>query len=226
MNPLFTTTILFLVVLIAIILVLATGQTTIELSKETARMHESEDAMRILNNYIRDVAAEDDGAKRILRFNSPELEINPEEDSVQYKTMSGVELFEYLSRRITGDLIYISGNDVNCDDSTNLTMENSFLRVELQKITEASPLTAIDTKNNILSITEKTYSRTINPANSSIIINGNVSSGFGYSGILKKGKNLPLCIAHFYINSSVSYDIYYTLYSGSDFLVIDVRNIK
>ncbi|MFH0832696.1 MAG: hypothetical protein V1900_03195 [Candidatus Aenigmatarchaeota archaeon] len=226
MNPLFATMIVFLAAIMAITIVFTSGQSTIELSKETASVNEAEDAMRMLNNYIRDVVEEGDGAKRVLKLTSPDMEVSAEENAIQYRLSSGVELFEYLSRKISGDLTYISGNDVSCDDAGNLAMDNTFLHVEFQKVANVIPLSPIDTKSNILNITEKTFGRTVYPVNSSVVIDGNVSAGNGYSEILKKGKNLPLCIVHIYVNASSSYDVFYTLYAGADFLVVDVRNIS
>jgi len=63
---------------------------------------------------------------------------------------------------------------------------------------------------------------------SSIVVDGDpaTSSGNGVSYLERIGQDMPKCRAHFSMNSTVSYDIYYTLYSGADFLSVDVRNVR
>jgi hypothetical protein len=52
------------------------------------------------------------------------------------------------------------------------------------------------------------------------------TSGNGYSEISSSGQALPSCQVHFFMNSTVDYDIYYKLYAGADFFVVEVRNIR
>jgi len=81
----------------------------------------------------------------------------------------------------------------------------------------------------VLSIKEKSSETTVSIVNSSIVIDGNQSSstGNGYSELLRSGTSLPECTVHFFINSTSSdYDIFYTLYSGADFFVVDIRNVR
>ncbi|MBI5072833.1 hypothetical protein HZA99_03370, partial [Candidatus Woesearchaeota archaeon] len=88
-----------------------------------------------------------------------------------------------------------------------------------------------DTAGNIVLMREKILNTTIRPSDSSIIIDNDMttSKGTGYSE-MNTGKNVARCRVHFFMNStsinSVSYDIYYTLYSGADFLSVEVRNIE
>jgi hypothetical protein len=101
-------------------------------------------------------------------------------------------------------------------------MENSYLRAEFQKVNKSSN---IDTGKNILRLTEKQTGRSIDIVNSSIVIDGNIatSGGVGYSEILESGRNLPVCVVHVFVDSSVDYDVFYKLYSGADFLTTEIR---
>ena len=126
-------------------------------------------------------------------------------------------------------MMYISGNDVDCYENGNITMENSYLKAVFQRVDQSSPLSSINTANNILALEEKTYNTYIYPENTSILIDDDPSTayGTGYSELSGSGKGLPVCQVHFYVNSSAtSYDVYYILYAGADFLVIDVRNVN
>lgn len=226
MNPLLSSTILVLIFVTALVIVLNAGLPAVDTAKATAGLRDAERTMKFIDNAVAEVSEEGYGSRRIISNSSAEFLTIPEEDAVQYETVSPAELFEYFSRKVIGNIVRISGNDVRCDDSANLTLENSFMRIEFQKVARVSPLAAIDTTNNILSIKEKIYNTIVYPANSSIVIDGDnsSSSGVGYSEILRKGTSLPECTIHFYINSTVNYDIFYKLYAGADFLVVDVRD--
>jgi hypothetical protein len=223
MNPLFSMLFLILIVIIAIAFVLSGGKSVIDKATDTEKFREAEDVMRFIDNSISSVAEEGAGAKRILEFTSPGyFETIPQEDVVQFHAESSI--IEYLSRKITGNLVYISGDDVSCSSGNNLTMENSYLKAVFQKV---DPISPVNTENNIIMLKEKTLGTELYPTNTSIIIDDNPATAYGngYSEILKIGDNLPSCTVHFFVNSTVSYDLYYTLYAGADFLVIDVRNI-
>ena len=88
--------------------------------------------------------------------------------------------------------------------------------------------TAIVTDRLLLQLTEKTNNITTYVGNSSIVINEDpaTSVGVGYSEISRSGTNLPLCQVHAFVNMTTDYDVYYKLYAGADFLVIEVRNIS
>jgi hypothetical protein len=131
-------------------------------------------------------------------------------------------------RRIRDNMIYISGFDADCslgayNGNAAWVMENNYLKVYLQKVSGT-----INTANNILALQSKVTGKTIVPTDSSIQIDSSAttSSGTGFSEM--RTGSLPRCRVHFFVNATVaslSYDIYYTLYSGADFLTVEVRNI-
>jgi hypothetical protein len=213
----------------AMALVLSIGMPIIDLSIKGAEFSDGIRTMKTVDNYIEEVSNEGAGAERVLKISSPgEFIVDPKEDSIQFSLESSAELIEYFSRKLVGNLIQISGSDVNCYDDGNLTLENSFIKAAFQKIPRSSPLSSLDTKNNIKMIEEKTYNTVVYPTNSSIVIDDDPASsvGTGYSEILKNDYDLPSCRIHFFVNSTVGYDVFYTLYSGADFVVIDVRNVR
>ncbi|MCX6818938.1 MAG: hypothetical protein NT129_02965 [Candidatus Aenigmarchaeota archaeon] len=223
MNPLLSMMLLLLIAILAIAVVLSAGQSVIDKASGNEKFREAADIMKFIDNSISSVAEEGAGAKRILKFSSPgDFETIPRENALQFHAESSV--LEYLSRKIIGNLVYISGNDVSCYSGSDLTMENSYLKAVFKKV---DPMSAINTENNIVLIKEKTLNTEIYPTNSSVVIDDNpaTASGIGYSEILKTGSNLPACSVHFFVNSTVSYDIYYTLYAGADFLAVEVRNL-
>ena len=230
MNPILSLVLVMVMVLTAIAMVLTVGIPLIDTTVNTENVKQAENTLKFLDNYIQDVASEGKGAKRVLKFSSPgEFLVIPQEEAIQFEIDSGIEIFEYMSRKIVENLVYISGNDVDCYEGNNITMENSFLKVVFQKVNQTTPLSSINTENNILMLNEKTHNTLIYPENTSVIIDNDPSTayGTGYSEILKSGYDMPVCYTHFFVNSSQKiYDIYYILYAGADFLVADIRNIN
>lgn len=230
MNPILSMVALLLIAVIGFTIVLGIGIPIIDASKELTTFKDAESIAKLIDNTIINVVAEGNGAVRVLDFTSSEFISIPNEDALEFKMTTGTELLEYLTRRFVGNIVYISGSDVSCSDSgQNFTIENNRISAVFQKITKTSPYSNIDTARNVLSIKEKSSETTVSIANSSIVIDDNQSSstGNGYSELLRSGTSLPECTVHFFINSTSSdYDIFYTLYSGADFLVVDIRNVE
>jgi len=230
MNPIISTVLLILIVIVAWGFVLNVGLPAIEGTKTTLSLSDAEKSMKILGNYIVEVASEGVGATRVFKSTGGEFNAIPEEDSIEFRAeTNGID---YFSRVVSGNIMRISGSDVNCyeedidnDGVNELILENSFLKIGFQKVSKTSPYQQINTEKNIVFMEEKTKNTVILPVNSSIVINDveSTSLGNGYSEILKSGFNKPLCTVHVFVNSTASYDVYYTLYAGADFVVIDVK---
>ncbi len=227
-NPLFSAVFLVLVFVIGVAVVLNIGLPAVDHALGSSKFGDAFNVMKLIDNSIREVVMEGRGAKRLLRFTSPgEFEVIPQEDALQFR-MQGPQIVEYLSRKFFGDVAHIGGGDVNCSDSGNISMENSYVRIDMKKVPEASPHSPINTNETILAIKQKSTETTVGISNSSIIIDNDpaTSAGTGFSELLKKGRDLPSCTAHVFVNSTVIYDVYYTLYSGADFVVADVRHLR
>ncbi len=222
--------ILLLIAIVTFTVVLGIGLPAVDSSRQIANFKDAEAAARLLDNAIRNVASEGKGATRVLEFNSPPLESLPDEDAFEFRMTASTQLLEYLTRRFTGNIVYVSGSDVSCSDNgRNITAENGRISVVFQKIEKTAPAASIDTSKNILSVKEKSSATTIAIINSSIVLDGNqsTSTGTGYSQLLRSGSSLSSCSVFFFVNSTSSdYDVYYTLYSGADFVVIDVKNVR
>jgi len=171
------------------------------------------------------------GASRVFAVKFPEeTRVLAQEDAVQYRTASPVPVFDYLSRTtVAPGLFRISEQDSHCEETSDgLVLENRYLRVRLQHVPPTEPLQPLDTKNTIQSMTIVEHNETIYPVDSSIFVDLSTASarGAGYTELLAVGSQ-PVCIAHTFVDSPIiDYDVYYKLYSGADFLVVEVRNIR
>ncbi len=230
MEDMVSIALLFLIVIITVGIVIGISNPIIQTTIKSSDVSSAENDLNFINNYIRTVANEGEGSTRAFNFNSPKTFSSiPGEDAVQF-LVEKTSFIDYLTRSVSGNLIYVAGSNVNCqetdgngDNETDLVAENDKIKVSFRKVNGN-----IDTTNLLLEALQKTNGEKIYVGNFSVIINDDSSSakGTGYTEISNSGKNLPLCQIHAYVNSTVDYDVYYKLYSGADFIVVEVRHIR
>ncbi len=234
-SHIITTFILFAIALTAVILVLSIAQPVADITTKAAQIQSAMSSMQIINNLVNEVIDEGNGAARVFGFvASDDIETIPEEDALQFKTFTHVEVMDFFSRNVDKNMLIISGNNVNCferdengDGSIDLVLENNLIKAVFKKTAKTTPLAILATNETLILLTEKTNNHTILFLNTSVYINNfSTSVGAGYSEISFIGRQLPHCQVHVFVNASLSYDIYYKLYTAADFLVSEVRNIR
>lgn len=227
MNPVVSTMMVMLFVLTAMGLVINMSSDVIGKAQATSHIQEEESTMKHIKDYIYQVAAEGNGSSRILSMNIKEgyFEANVPKNTIVYY-LDGPGVLDYLSRKYDNGVYTISGNDVRCwKDDSYFYMENSEIRLKF--IRNGTPENWVSIKNDIIkNITQKDSDKNFNITNSSLIIDDDLTSeiGNGYTELLREERNLPFCRVHLFLNSSCcSYDVYYTLFSGADFFMQEVR---
>jgi hypothetical protein len=230
MNVLVSAVLVIGLVIAGIALVMSVGMPVLEASQEALGFDNGVSWLNRLDTAIKEVSSEGYGSSRILQSPNGNWQVSSGADSIWLTAhfVSG----DYLTRAVVGSVLRIAGGDVRCaiedgngDGKTDLIMENSMVKIVLQKVNGT-----LNTSQNILLMKEKTNNLTIIPSDSSITIDGNLATsyGSGWSNLAPLGDELPFCRANFFVNSTagLSYDIFYTLYAGADFVVIEVRNVK
>ncbi|MBI5332451.1 MAG: hypothetical protein HZB65_02675 [Candidatus Aenigmarchaeota archaeon] len=226
MNPMISYIMIVSIVVLGVSLVLVSGMPVIDKVKDGLEFQEAEKFMQKIGIAIDDVSREGEGSTRIVRSGSGEYRIDSRSDLIEFVQRSSV--FDYLTRKQDNDLVLVSGTDARCyeqdvdgDSKVEMVMENSYIKIALKKASGA-----YNTKDAIVSITGN--NRTIYPTDSSIIIDEDPATGSGIaaSELDEIGTGLPKCRAHYFMNSTIDYDIYYTLYSGADFMTVEIRNIS
>lgn len=231
-NTMLSVAILLILIVMTIFLVLSIGNPIVDAAVKATEFKSAEDDLHFIDDYIRSAAREGKDATRVFSFTSPKaFESIPREDAIQYSAEGVSSVVEYFSRIFSGNFVYIGGNNVQCqerdadgDGTTDLVAENEKIRAVFRRITATS---ALNTSSVLTRLMDKTNNVNISIGNSSIVINEDysTSSGVGYTEIGRSGLNLPVCQVHLFVNSTLDYDVYYKLYAGADFLVIEVRNI-
>jgi len=220
-----------MIAVISIGIALSIGRPIIDGTVKTADIKNAQDDLQTIDDYIRNVVREGKDAVRIFKFSSPkDFKSVPGEDAIQFSSLSSIQIVEYFTRSISGNIVFISGNDVNCvqkdgngDDVDDLVAENSRITAVFKKVSSGT----LKTDLLITRLVDKTNNVTVFIGNSSVVINEDYSTatGTGYTEISNAGTNLPVCQIHAFVNSTLDYDIYYKLYAGADFIVMEVRNI-
>ncbi|MBI2579538.1 MAG: hypothetical protein HYW27_01415 [Candidatus Aenigmarchaeota archaeon] len=236
MNVMLSLAAIVMITTASIYIVLTQSKSALDSASVLGDIDQSESFLMLLDNQISEVEKEGAGSSRLFPFSVKDsYEVLDEEDSVIYEKTAAAEFVEYQSSVISDNLVFVSGSQVDCyekdetgDGSSELVMENPFIKAVFRKTARASPLPAIRTNETFISLKEKSGGSVLNFTNSTIMIDGNLtsSSGTGYTEILRTGSDKPFCIVHMLVNSTPTYDVFYTLYSSSDFIVADVRNIR
>ncbi len=228
MENILSLSMVFLIVVIALGLVIAMGMPIVRNAGETADTRNAQSDLMFIDRYVQTVAAEGKDAVRIYKFSSPKkFESIPGEDVIGFSAEAQTNIFDYLTRSRSGTFTFVGGNNVNCyeaeeNGNTYLVLENDKIKAFFRKTTGQ-----VDTGEIMTKIIQKTNGADVYVGNSSVIIDDNPSTsvGTGFTELSFAGKQLPACQVHASVNSTTSYDVYYRLYAGADFLEIDVRNI-
>ncbi|MFH0836606.1 MAG: hypothetical protein V1870_00595 [Candidatus Aenigmatarchaeota archaeon] len=226
MNPMISYIMIVAIIILGVGLVLLSGMPVVDKLKSNAEFQEAERFMQTLDNAVKDVVREGEGSARIVRSGSGDYVVDARSDTIEFSQRT--DIFDYLTRRMENNIVMMSGTDCSCyeqdvnsDGKVEMIMENSYLKTAFRKADGS-----YDTKDNIVFIS--TNNKAIYPSDSSIIVDNNpgTSMGIGTSNLDKIGTDLPKCTIHYVMNSTMNYDIYYTLYSGADFVTVEVRNIS
>ncbi|MCD6435200.1 MAG: hypothetical protein J7L15_02250 [Clostridiales bacterium] len=208
----------------AIGLIMMTANELLSNSRIVQSINEIKESMKLLDSNIQETYYEGNGSVRKININFHDAyyTVHSNDDTIEAK-VSGPTVLEYFSRRIEGNLITISGGDVDCyRDGNYLIMKNSFLKLNFTSFGSVSDQTLVDTSKILNSI--EFEGEAIDFVNTSIMINddGSTSVGNGYVDLLETGNSRPFCTVEAFVNSSTPYRVKYTLFSGTDFIFINI----
>ncbi|MBI2173508.1 MAG: hypothetical protein HYT73_04885 [Candidatus Aenigmarchaeota archaeon] len=237
MNVLLSLAVVVTIAVASIYVVLTETRAAVDSASLAGEFSDAESFLKSLDNQIMEVQKEGPGSRRLFPFSvSGGYEVSDAEDSVIREMQSSPEFVQYQSSVLSENIVFVSGSQSSCferdesgDGLNELVMENPYIKAVFRKTARASPLATIRTNETIISMQEKSGGNTVSFVNSSVLIDGNStsSSGSGYTELLKTGSNKPFCTVRMFVNSTAGvYDVFYTLYSSSDFIVADVRNIR
>jgi hypothetical protein len=215
------------ILMVSTLLLLQQAKPIFQQIQDAATLEQAKDALISINKKISDVAAEGEGSKRLVHLDVSDGEFRVDEDAdwMMFKMSTKAKLAEPRQAIKEGD-VYISINsEVKAYEDDYYVLENSHLIVKFRKYDDVT----FDNGKVIYEIRFKSTNTTMPIKGLPILIEDSEEYiiGKGYTKLEEVGINLPhgRVIAHLE-TSNLAYDIYYTLESGADFLMIEVKNIK
>lgn len=226
----------FLIVFSGIVLVLFLGMPIIERARESSIINEAWENLRLIAKNIEEVASEGVGSLRLisLKVIDGEYKVNEKTNSIEFYYLPKSYSLEPMILK-EGNIVLISGKnaiareyDLDDDGENEIVLENEFIRVGILKKGSRENPEFINTSKLIKLINFKMNDINLTPSDTSILIDDKEESsyGYGYSEALNVNKKTGKAEALVHLNTSyASYEILYTLYSGTDFLIIKVLNL-
>ncbi len=207
MNQLVTMVMVLFIGVIGIGIVLSIGNPVIKSTIAGGGIDEAKDIFNMIDNAIMQVSEEGTGSSRIVSFytNNDGFESFPDEDAFQFDILGN--FVDYGSRSRYGNVMVFAGDEADCSvNASDIIMENNKILVKL------------DNSGNILLIRNKIANEDVPILDNTVYVSGRALVA-NSAELIAQGKSLPLCKT---IVNAGSYKIAYILYTGADFLVIDI----
>jgi hypothetical protein len=220
---------------IAVILVYEMGVPVVEKMQASAVIDRMRASFATLDEMIQEVAGEGKGSKRTvnMRIDAGKLTVDPDEDIIKWDIDTTASIVSPRSKQEWGNVIIGSNLDVLANETTYggedaFLLENSRLRVYINKTGTSSSYQDLDTRRLVLAIYQKDLNQWMsNPGFLEVSLDYNALSmtGSGYTALEESGSYLPYGQVNCYIQSDygLNYYIYFVLDSGADFLQIRVN---
>lgn len=227
-----------LVISSTLLIVLKFGVPIIDEMKDRNVFEKSKTMMSALDEQILQVANEGEGSQRVVSLDIIEGNLYVENNEIVWEFETNNEVFNTRSSNTQGNLQIVSNSNVKTTElgnsyilSTIVDYSNGFpitFNATIKKFGDISNWTSVNTSELIENLT---YDNVSSTGTFNIFLNDDSLTGIGngYTYMLPSGNNSNLgdatVVAH--INSSsFEYDVYITLNSYSDFLVIETKNIN
>lgn len=238
-SPLVSSVLLVAIVITGVTIVLNVGLPTLRESKENIVFQEAKSVLKSIDSSIKEIAYEPKGAARKLpiKFRDGELIVDKAKDEIRFTMETEKRLIPPGVYKKEGSLIISTGadvkayeNDVDSDNEDELVLENSRILFAVKKLGNESNYVPLNTKDLIEKMWIKEVNVNITPSDSSVLIDqdSESSEGTGYSKLYKKGNKLHDGEIKVFVksDSQANYEIWYTLLAKSDFVQIQVKNVK
>lgn len=220
----------------AISIALTFGVPAIENMQDAAEIQKMRNFMQNVDSSVQEVASEGEGSARTLSvdFDRGQIYFRNSTDSLVYELETDAEVISPQSSRRFGNVLLSSNADVKVNETSfNSTdcflMENSHVKACIRKVGGPNSHQSINTSKLLVRHHSKDIGSNLN-GNLTVEINNEFDSsyGTGYTNATEKGDFLGTgeVKAHIVSDNGRTYDVYYRLPTGSDFIQVDVQNIS
>ncbi|MFB6213613.1 MAG: hypothetical protein ABEJ07_03575 [Candidatus Nanohaloarchaea archaeon] len=222
----------------AISVALTTGLPALENMQEAASIRKAQSFMQELDSNVQEVVSEGEGSTRTIRvnFDRGRLYFDNETDSLVYELQTDARVISPQATRRTGNVILSSNADVTVKNATIggtdcYMMENEHIEACIKKIGSPDSYKSINTSELLVeyNFTEPSPDKSLN-ADMFVKLNGVKSTGWGdgyttpetYGSFIGTGRVRATIVSDY----GYTYDIIFSLPTGSDFLKVDVQNFR
>lgn len=218
---------------------LSVGVPTIENMQEAASIQRAQNFMQQVDSSVEQVVSEGEGSTRTLStdFDRGQIHFDNTTGSLIYELRTDASVISPQTTRRSGNILLSSNADVSVyNTSVNGTpcymMENQYINACIKNVGNRSDQKNINTSDLIVSYEFK------NPDGENKQLNGNLTVqlneiesteyGTGYTTAVETGDFIGTGEVKATIDSehSFTYDIYFRLPTGSDFIRVDVQNFR
>ncbi len=230
-SPLFAGVLYFAIAIAGVTIVVQTGAPALANMKDAAAIDQAKDSLSNLDKIISLVAEEGRGSSRVvpLQIKRGDFVFSADLDTIAYEIDTRAEVISPGTRTSIGALIFSSGSSVNVyDNGASWILENEHLRVNLTMAGNSSYYAPLNTSGLVEDIYFKgTGTHFDGTVDILIDESATAGNGTGYTYPEETGLNIARgrVIAHLN-TTAASYDVYFTLRSGSDFIDISVKNFN
>jgi len=240
-SPLVSGVIIMVVVMASTFLVMNTLTPVLEKGKETSILNNGKQVLSALDTAIRELIYEAPGAKKELKLTTTggRFIVSGKDDKIQFSLLTSTPILEPGSSTKEGNMLISYGPnlkaseyDANSDGEIDLVIENDAVLFAVRKLYSSTNIGFINTTNVthpfITLIRNKRTGTDITPT-FGIFINDDVSSSYGngYTQLVETGETLSEANIKLYLesNANITYETYFTLLSGQDFVKVSVKVI-
>jgi hypothetical protein len=218
------------------IIIINTAGPILEQGKISQSVNDAKQILKTMDVVLNQLVFEANGAKRAININIPEgrLVFSGRSDKVKIaldKTgilKPGVSVQEENIVFQGGGTLDAYESDIMNDGQQDLVLENSAVLFAVKKLGNQSEPAFVNTSNVITMIRNKRQDVNMTP-NSGIFVNEKPKSSYGYGYTeLAEQNNIQTGSILMHINSTanITYDAVFTLSSSSDFIDLEIRNVK
>ena len=218
---------------------LTVGVPAIENMQDAASIQRAQNFMIQVDSSVQEVVSEGQGSTRTLRtnFDKGQLYFDNSTNSLVYELKTDASVISPQSTRTTGNVVLSSNADVSVfNTSVNGTpcymMENEHIKTCIKNVGSQNNQKDINTSELLVLYEFKEPVESNKQLNGEIKIKLNeidaTSYGTGYTEVEKRGKFIGTgeVVATISSEYGFTYDVYFRLPTGSDFIKIDVQNFR
>lgn len=224
-----------LITTIIMVIVLEIGTPLLENLKDKAIFTKTKDNFLSLDKQLKSISSEGYGSQRIIPLEIQKGSVDVTENGIRWEMKTDADIIEPGSSISLGDLIISSNSDVSAKKrGDSYILENSAILINFTSFGNQTNWTSGADPSSIINYMEyKTANGRIRQDMAGLttftVKNNGVDlpvSGSGYTKLEKEGTSMTQAKLILHMNSTVEYDLVFTLQSRADFLKVDIVNRK